>query len=69
MAKALLIGALFYGISPIDLIPDVLPVIGQMDDLAVLIIAVMIFLRMTTSIRQDLRRNDIIDIERSKRNN
>ena len=35
-AKALIFGALGYFISPIDLIPDITPVIGFGDDLAVL---------------------------------
>lgn len=35
-AKATIIGALGYFISPIDAIPDLLPVVGYTDDLAVL---------------------------------
>ena len=31
--KAFLIGAIAYVISPIDLIPDVIPFVGQVDDL------------------------------------
>lgn len=31
--KAMLVGAIAYVISPLDLIPDVIPVIGQVDDL------------------------------------
>jgi uncharacterized membrane protein YkvA (DUF1232 family) len=38
--KAIAIGALLYFISPIDLIPDHIPVIGYLDDLAVLSLAV-----------------------------
>ena len=38
--KAVCIGALLYFISPIDLIPDHIPVVGYLDDLAVLSIAV-----------------------------
>lgn len=33
--KALFVGAIVYVISPLDLIPDVLPFIGQVDDLYV----------------------------------
>jgi uncharacterized membrane protein YkvA (DUF1232 family) len=31
--KALLVGALVYVISPLDLLPDVIPFVGQVDDL------------------------------------
>lgn len=39
-AKTVMIGALGYFISPIDLIPDVIPVIGYADDAAVIAAAV-----------------------------
>lgn len=39
-SKAIAAGALLYFISPIDLIPDASPVIGYLDDLAVLSLAV-----------------------------
>ena len=35
-AKSVIVGALGYFISPVDLIPDVIPVIGFVDDVAVL---------------------------------
>ena len=35
-AKALIVGALLYFISPIDLIPDFIPVAGYLDDVAVI---------------------------------
>lgn len=38
--KAVIIGALGYFISPIDAIPDMTPVIGYVDDLGVLTMAV-----------------------------
>lgn len=41
-AKAVITGALVYFISPLDAIPDVVPVIGYSDDLAMLIGAVAI---------------------------
>jgi len=37
--KAIIIGALGYMISPIDVIPDAIPIAGLTDDLAVLIFA------------------------------
>ena len=35
--KALIIGALGYMISPLDVVPDVIPIVGLSDDLAVLL--------------------------------
>lgn len=53
-AKGMLLGGLLYGILPIDLIPDILPVLGQMDDAAVIIFAVFLFLRLSKNIRREL---------------
>jgi len=35
-AKVLLIAALLYGILPVDLVPDFIPVLGLLDDLLVI---------------------------------
>lgn len=35
-----IIGALFYAVWPIDLIPDPIPIIGWLDDLAVVLLAI-----------------------------
>ena len=48
-AKAVLILLLIYLASPIDLIPDVIPVLGMLDDLAVIAFAVWLARRMTPS--------------------
>jgi len=34
--KAVLLGAVVYVVSPVDLLPDVLPVLGQLDDLTLI---------------------------------
>lgn len=39
-AKATIMGALGYFISPLDLIPDIIPVTGYTDDLGVLVLAI-----------------------------
>jgi uncharacterized membrane protein YkvA (DUF1232 family) len=46
-AKALLVAAGAYAISPVDLVPGFIPVAGQLDDLAALLLAVRFALRMT----------------------
>jgi uncharacterized membrane protein YkvA (DUF1232 family) len=45
-AKAVPVLALLYVLSPVDFIPDVLPILGQMDDLGILILSVKAFLRL-----------------------
>jgi uncharacterized membrane protein YkvA (DUF1232 family) len=45
-AKAVIPLALLYLISPIDVLPDVLPVLGQLDDLALAYAALKFFLRI-----------------------
>ncbi len=44
VARWLLAGAIAYAVSPIDLIPDFIPVIGHLDD--VIIVPVMIWLAL-----------------------
>ena len=43
--KALLVGALAYVVLPFDLIPDVLPGIGEIDDLVIVLVAARWFIR------------------------
>ncbi len=45
--KALLLGAVIYVISPLDLIPDVFPFIGQVDDLYVVALVVLRLINRT----------------------
>jgi uncharacterized membrane protein YkvA (DUF1232 family) len=42
--KVMLLGAVAYVVFPFDLIPDVVPVLGEIDDLVVLIVAARWFL-------------------------
>jgi uncharacterized membrane protein YkvA (DUF1232 family) len=44
--KALLVVSVLYLISPVDIIPDVIPFFGEVDDLVVLIIACRLFMYM-----------------------
>jgi uncharacterized membrane protein YkvA (DUF1232 family) len=43
--KAPLVGAVGYGISPIDLVPGIIPLLGQLDDLIVLLGALRLTLQ------------------------
>jgi uncharacterized membrane protein YkvA (DUF1232 family) len=45
--KALFIGAIVYVISPLDLIPDVLPFIGQVDDIYVVALTMLRLIHKT----------------------
>jgi uncharacterized membrane protein YkvA (DUF1232 family) len=38
-----------YVISPLDFVPDVLPIVGQLDDLGIIFIALETFLRLAPS--------------------
>lgn len=51
--KAMLIGAIVYVISPLDLIPDVIPFIGEVDDLY---LVSLVLLRMLTRTDDDVLR-------------
>lgn len=53
-----LLVALLYGASPIDLIPDLIPLLGWSDDVAVLLVAVLVVLRSVNALRH--RRQDRI---------
>lgn len=46
-AKAVMPGVLVYLASPIDIIPDFIPVLGQLDDLLVLFLGLGIVLALT----------------------
>ena len=44
--KALLVLALVYVVSPLDVIPDFIPVIGEMDDIVVVLSGLWLFIRL-----------------------
>jgi len=71
--KILPVAGILYLISPIDLIPDIVfPIIGELDDLAILWLTNHFFIEFCPPevVREHVRKlvsnNDIIDEERSK---
>ena len=46
LPKALPVLALLYVISPLDFVPDFLPLLGQLDDLGVILLALEAFTRL-----------------------
>lgn len=46
LARVVIIVAVAYAVSPIDLIPDFIPILGQLDDLLILPILVALAIRM-----------------------
>ncbi len=54
MEKAPLLGAIGYGLSPIDLVPGIVPVLGQLDDMLILLGALRLTLdRIPASIANE----------------
>jgi len=56
LLTALPVLATAYVISPLDFVPDVLPIIGQVDDLGVIFIALEAFLRLSPAGAVDFHR-------------
>jgi len=46
-AKALPFAALLYVLFPLDIVPDLLPLLGQLDDLSLLLLLTQIFRRVS----------------------
>lgn len=47
LTKALPVLALLYAISPLDFVPDFLPILGQLDDVGVILVALEAFRRLS----------------------
>lgn len=45
-AKLVMVGAVVYALSPLDFIPDFIPILGQLDDVAVLAAGLSLFIRL-----------------------
>lgn len=57
-AKMILGGGLLYGLMPLDIIPDVLPLLGIADDAGILLLTIFAFLKMTKSLRIALENDE-----------
>jgi uncharacterized membrane protein YkvA (DUF1232 family) len=47
LPKALLVVTLVYVISPLDVVPDFIPVVGELDDVVVLLAGLWLFVRLS----------------------
>jgi uncharacterized membrane protein YkvA (DUF1232 family) len=56
LTKAFPIGAALYVISPLDFVPDFLPVLGQLDDLGVILIVLQAFMKLCPARAVDFHR-------------
>ena len=61
LTKSLPILAAAYVISPLDFIPDVLPLIGEIDDLAIVVIAIGAFVKLCPAGAVDFHRAGIAE--------
>lgn len=46
MAKLVLPAALLYVVSPLDLVPDLIPLVGQVDDIGIVVLSVLAFIKL-----------------------
>src|SRR5436305_14873331 len=46
MAKLVVPAALLYVASPLDLIPDLIPVLGQIDDIGIVVLGIVAFIKL-----------------------
>jgi uncharacterized membrane protein YkvA (DUF1232 family) len=56
LTKAFPVVAAVYAISPLDFVPDFLPVLGQLDDAAVILIVLQAFLKLCPARAVDFHR-------------
>jgi uncharacterized membrane protein YkvA (DUF1232 family) len=67
-AKLLAVATVAYAVSPIDLIPDFIPVVGFLDDLVMLPLIIVLVLRLVPAdVLSDLRRQAAQPLPRRSR--
>src|SRR3954463_505576 len=59
LIKAVPLLALVYVISPLDFIPDVIPLAGQLDDVGIMVLALELFLGLCPQLPVDFHRNAV----------
>jgi uncharacterized membrane protein YkvA (DUF1232 family) len=64
LAKALLVAAGIYAVSPLDFIPDMIPLLGGADDLGVFLFACQMFINLCP---REVVREHVGEIDRSGR--
>jgi uncharacterized membrane protein YkvA (DUF1232 family) len=66
--KGLLVAALAYVVSPVDLVPDAIPILGQADDLTVLLLVLDLFIQnapaQVRAEHMERARNGTADLDR-----
>jgi uncharacterized membrane protein YkvA (DUF1232 family) len=62
-AKVLFAAAVVYCVSPMDFLPDLVPLLGQVDDLALFVMACRAFIRLAPAevVREHVRELDMPD--------
>jgi uncharacterized membrane protein YkvA (DUF1232 family) len=61
LAKAVPLLAGLYLISPLDFVPDLVPLLGQVDDLALILLALTVFLRLCPPVAVAFHRGAIAE--------
>jgi uncharacterized membrane protein YkvA (DUF1232 family) len=64
IAKALLVLTVLYVVFPIDFVPDYLPFVGEVDDLAVVLGGLWLFIRLCPT---DVVREKVLEISAGER--
>jgi len=59
LLKTIPVLTLLYVISPVDLVPDLLPVLGQLDDLGIVLLGLELFVRWCPSSIQSFHQDAI----------
>lgn len=59
LTKAIPLAAAFYLLDPLDVVPDLLPIIGELDDLGFILLALEVFVRFCPTRATDFHRSAI----------